>query len=88
MCLKAAERAQGRKIPRTKRTRQQWLPSDLVKLFDDPLFLAYDLPSASMAGMDAAYWLPGWRQLPWPVDDNYLGRLRSEAGPVREAGLT
>ena len=31
---------------------------------------------------------PGWRQLPWPVDDNYLGRLRSEAGPVREAGLT
>ena len=49
---------QGRKIPRTKRTRQQWLPSDLVKLFDDPLFLAYDLPPASMAGMDAAYWLP------------------------------
>ena len=30
----------------------------------------------------------GWRQLPWPVDDNYRGRLRSEAGPVREAGLT
>lgn len=26
------------------------------------------------------------RQLPWPVDDNYLGRLRAEAGLVREVG--
>ena len=30
---------------------------------------------------------PGWRQLPWPVDDNYLGRLKAYAGRVREAGL-
>ena len=30
----------------------------------------------------------GWRQLPWPVDDNYLGRLSAGAGPVREAGST
>jgi DNA invertase Pin-like site-specific DNA recombinase len=30
----------------------------------------------------------GWRQLAWPVDDNYLGRFCSGAGPVREAGLT
>jgi len=30
---------------------------------------------------------PGWRQLPWPVDDNYLGRLKAFAGRVREAGL-
>ena len=29
----------------------------------------------------------GWRQLPWPVDDNYLGRLKAYAGRVREAGL-
>ena len=29
----------------------------------------------------------GWRQLPWPVDDNYLGRLSTGTGPVREAGL-
>ena len=31
---------------------------------------------------------PGWRQLPWPVDDNYLGRLSTGAGAVREAGLS
>jgi hypothetical protein len=30
---------------------------------------------------------PGWRQLPWPVDDNYPGRLKADAGQVREAGL-
>jgi choline dehydrogenase-like flavoprotein len=30
----------------------------------------------------------GWRQLPWPVDDNYLGRLKADAGQVREAGFT
>lgn len=29
----------------------------------------------------------GWRQLPWPVDDNYLGRLKAASGLVREAGL-
>jgi Family of unknown function (DUF6445) len=29
----------------------------------------------------------GWRQLPWPVDDNYPGRLKADAGQVREAGL-
>ncbi len=29
----------------------------------------------------------GWRQLPWLVDDNYLGRLKAYAGQVREAGL-
>jgi hypothetical protein len=31
---------------------------------------------------------PGWRQLPCPVDDNYLGRFCTGAGPVLEAGLT
>ena len=30
----------------------------------------------------------GWRQLGWPVDDNYLGRFCTGAGPVQEAGLT
>jgi hypothetical protein len=29
----------------------------------------------------------GWRQLPWPVDDNYPGRLKADAGQVLEAGL-
>ena len=29
----------------------------------------------------------GWRQLGWPVDDNYLGRFCTGAGPVREAGF-
>ena len=32
--------------------------------------------------------LPGWRQLGWPVGDNYLGRFCTGAGPVQEAGLT
>ena len=30
----------------------------------------------------------GWRQLPWPVDDNYPGRLKADAGQVREAGFS
>ena len=30
----------------------------------------------------------GWRQLPWPVDDNYLGRFCTGAGAVRKAGLS
>jgi hypothetical protein len=34
------------------------------------------------------YRMGGWRQLAWPVDDNYLGRFCTGAGPVREAGLT
>ncbi len=29
----------------------------------------------------------GWRQLPWPVNDNYVGRLEAYTGRVREAGL-
>ena len=29
----------------------------------------------------------GWRQLSWPVSDNYLGRLRSVARQVLGAGL-
>ena len=29
----------------------------------------------------------GWRQLPWPVDDNYPGRLKADAGQGLEAGL-
>ncbi len=29
---------------------------------------------------------PGWRQLPCPVDDNYLGRFDAIAGQVCEAG--
>jgi len=30
----------------------------------------------------------GWRQLGWPVDDNYLGRFCTGTGPVRRRGLT
>lgn len=47
-----------RSIPRVKSGRKPWTPADLVKLFDDPLFTAYAIPEASMAGKDAAYWLP------------------------------
>ena len=49
---------QGRTVERTKSTRKPWSIPQLVKLFDDPLFTAYQLPAASMAGLDAAYWLP------------------------------
>lgn len=48
----------GRFIPRVKSDRQHWKLPDLVKLFDDPLFTAYQLPTDSMGGKDAAYWLP------------------------------
>ena len=33
------------------------------------------------------YLANGWRQLPWPVNDNYVGRLEAYTGRVREAGL-
>lgn len=48
----------GRSINRVKSDRQPWKPAELVKLFDDPVFTAYAVPRASMAGKDAAYWLP------------------------------
>lgn len=45
-------------ITKLQSGRQAWTRDDLSRLFDDPLFLEYRLPSDSMAGMDAAYWLP------------------------------
>ena len=48
----------GRKIHRVRTSRKPWKPADLVRLFDDPIFTAYALPRAAMAGADAAYWLP------------------------------
>lgn len=33
---------------------QAWLPAQLVTLFDDPLFNAYDIPRPAAAGEDAA----------------------------------
>ncbi len=45
-------------IPTTQSDRMAWTREDLPRLFDDPLFLEYRLPVDSMAGMDAAYWLP------------------------------
>lgn len=45
-------------ITKIQSGRQAWTRDDLSRLFDDPLFLRYQLPSDSMAGMDAAYWLP------------------------------
>lgn len=49
---------QGRTIESTDSDRREWLPAELARLFDDPLFTAYRLPPARRAGMDAAYWLP------------------------------
>lgn len=45
-------------IPRVKSDRAPWKLPDLVKLFNDPLFTAYQLPTDSLGGKDAAYWLP------------------------------
>lgn len=49
---------QGRTIERVKSDRAPWKLPDLVKLFNDPLFTAYQLPTDSLGGKDAAYWLP------------------------------
>ena len=49
---------QGRTIGRVQSSRKPWKTTDLVRLFADPIFTAYTLPRASMAGKDAAYWLP------------------------------
>jgi hypothetical protein len=47
------------------------------------IYAGEDLPQVqSEAANDGA----GWRQLPWPVDDNYLGRFDAIAGQVLEAG--
>lgn len=47
-----------RTIKRVPTDLDEWSPDELVKLFGDALFTAYSIPSASMAGKDAAYWLP------------------------------
>ncbi|MEK8048704.1 site-specific integrase [Ideonella sp. DXS22W] len=49
---------QGRTIERVKVDRKPWTLPDLIRLFDDPLFTRYQIPTASAAGKDAAYWLP------------------------------
>lgn len=48
----------ARGIERIKADRRAWTKADLPRLFDDPIFTAYAVPSASMGGLDAAYWLP------------------------------
>lgn len=48
----------GRTIDRAQTSREPFTAPDLVKLFDDPLFHAYSLPTDRKAGLDAAYWLP------------------------------
>ncbi len=70
--------------------RNRWLEANVAVL---DWFTSQQPPprivNGNFSGLtQAQYADSGWRQLPWPVDDNYLGRLRSEAGPVREAGLT
>lgn len=38
--------------------REPWTVAELVRLFDDPIWTAYQLPEHPKAGADAAYWLP------------------------------
>jgi PAS domain S-box-containing protein len=40
------------------------------------VLMVRDLTSQHAAELRAV----GWRQLPWPVDDNYPGRLKADAG--------
>lgn len=42
----------------TETRRLFWGPEQLAAVFTLPLFSAYDLPPASKAGKDAAYWIP------------------------------
>jgi integrase len=39
-------------------TRRPWTAKELQKFFLRPLFTAYELPSDTKAGADAAYWVP------------------------------
>ncbi len=43
---------------RTTNKRRPWKPDELLKLFNQPLHTAYELPSNKKAGKDAAYWIP------------------------------
>lgn len=48
-----------RSIESVDSDRSEWSPADLTRLFDDPLFTAYRLPTNdARAGLDAAYFLP------------------------------
>ncbi len=38
--------------------REPWTQDELVRLFNDPIWTAYRLPTERKAGRDAAYWLP------------------------------
>jgi hypothetical protein len=42
-----------------------------------PSFIPTDATSGQSGQVANAHWIAGWRQLSWPVDDNYLGRLRT-----------
>ena len=43
---------------RTEKPRRPWKVEELQKLFSQPLFTDYALPTAPKAGKDAAYWIP------------------------------
>lgn len=48
----------ARSIEAVKSDREDWTPSELAKLFADPLFTEYRLPDDSRAGGAAAYFVP------------------------------
>ena len=53
-----------------------------------PVFNMDDVHLLALDETMREFGLPaGWRQLGWPVDDNYLGRFQTGTGPVREAGV-
>lgn len=70
-----------------RRLRKPWPAEALVKLFDSPLFKAYELPMTTSAGGAAAYWVPllglytGARQ-------SELCQLRIEDVALDPEGLT
>lgn len=48
----------GESIKSVPTKRDPWESADLPKLFDHPVFTAYQMPTDSRAGLDAAYWVP------------------------------
>jgi CRISPR-associated protein Cas2 len=59
--------------------RADVLAHELRELIDEAVddVRLYHLPAKTECYLRGRSTFPGWRQLPWPVDDNYLGRLEA-----------
>lgn len=64
---------------RKQNIRKPWTSENLVKLFESPLFLRYELPATRSAGGAAAYWVP--------LLGIYTGARQSELCQLRVADI-